>query len=76
MVIVRCIYYAACQSTICCRSQLQGQMASLQSQLSQSQQTVSELQLQVAGLEAERQQLEQALQGAHAEIKTLQGSPG
>lgn len=48
----------------------------LEAQLSQSQQTASELQLQVASLQGERQQLEQALQGAHAEIQTLRGTAG
>ena len=51
-------------------------MKALESQLDQSQQKVSELQLQVAGLQSERQQLEQALQGAHAEIQTLRGGAG
>ena len=52
-------------------------MASLEAQLSQSQQTVADLQLQVSSLEGERQQLEQALQGAHAEMQTLRdGSVG
>ena len=60
----------------CCRSQLQGQIAILESPLNQSQQMVSELQLQVASLQGEKQQLEQALQGAHAEIQTLHGVAG
>lgn len=51
-------------------------MSSLESQLAQSQQIVAELQLQVANLEGERQRMEQALQGAHAEIQTLRGSAG
>lgn len=51
-------------------------MQSIDSQLDESQQRVSELQLQVASLQGERQQLEQALQGAHAEIQTLRGAPG
>jgi len=59
-----------------CRVHLQGQMASLESQLSQSQRTAADLQLQVSSLETERQQLEQALQGAHAEIQTLRGTAG
>ncbi|DBA89546.1 hypothetical protein WJX79_004564 [Trebouxia sp. C0005] len=58
------------------RLHLQGQRASLESQLSQSQRTATDLQLQVSSLETERQQLEQALQGAHAEIQTLRGSAG
>ena len=61
---------------VCSRSQLQGQMSSLEAQLSQSQGTAVDLQLQVASLEAERQQLEQALQGAHAEIQILRSSGG
>ena len=52
-----------------CRTHLQGERALLEAQLSQSQSTAADLQLQVASLEAERKQLEQALQGAHAEIK-------
>ena len=51
-------------------------MKTLESQLDQSQQKVLELQLQVAGLQSERQQLEKALQGAHAEIQTLRGVAG
>ena len=51
-------------------------MQSLESQLDQSQQRVLELQRQVASLQGERQQLEQALQGAHAEIQTLRGVAG
>ena len=51
-------------------------MQSLESQLDQSQQRVSELQLQAASLQSEKQQLEQALQGAHAEIQTLRGVAG
>ena len=58
------------------RLHLQGQTASLESQLSQSQRAAADLQLQVSSLETERQQLEQALQGAHAEIQTLRGSAG
>ncbi len=75
-IIYCCAFVMHVKDGLGCRSHLQGQMSSLESQLTQSQRTVGDLQLQVASLEAERQQLEQALQGAHAEIQTLHGSVG